>query len=300
MKIIFGAICKNIEPEIFNCINFLAQALERFPDSHVCIYENNSTDNTKTYMPLLQNIAAPGRVHILSEDMDVAAVLEASAARTWDNKTCRMELIALARNKLLDMINAVGYTDDDRIVMFDPDIVAVPNIDAIANCIAREDADVIFANGLNASKTAYYDMYAYRCAAIPLGPELRGEEFWKTLKYMAITSRTPVYSAFGGLGIYRGACLKDNRYSAVPTKDLDDMNRSLVVQHGIEFPKPVTHHEGCLMGVYLFGKDGFFYHNNSGHNYPVVCEHSTFHARMYNRGQRRMYIDPDLKYFSGH
>jgi hypothetical protein len=64
-----------------------------------------------------------------------------------------------------------------------------------------------------------------------------------------------------------------------------------------------THYEGVLLGVYLFEPKeagGFFYHNNSGYSWPVVCEHSTFHARMTLRGQGRFFIDPELIYQSGH
>jgi hypothetical protein len=227
-----------------------------------------------------------------------------------------MESIANARNNLLEMMAAHGYTDDDLIILFDSDIREAMPVDPLLRLIRDfpSDADGIFANGLSARNDRYYDMYALRFLHGPHGskglegPELRGDEFWETLPQIKITERTPVVSAFGGLAIYRGYCLKHNSYSVLPTKDLDRLYKSILP----ESEKQVeTHYKGSLLGAYLFGEGPYdasrslnpsdiFYRNNSGYNFPVVCEHGTFHATMTMRGQGRFFIDPELLYYSDH
>ena len=51
-----------------------------------------------------------------------------------------------------------------------------------------------------------------------------------------------------------------------------------------------THYNGALMGVYLHGTDGMFYHNCSGYNFPVICEHVNFFMEMRKNGNNNIYI----------
>jgi hypothetical protein len=309
MRILFGTIAKNIEHRMAQLLTFFTELQKELPDSHIFLYENNSTDNTCSYFPLFESMIQ--NLHIKSENIPAEELLQ-TVARTWDNKPCRMELIAMARNKLLDMIHSHGFDDDDLIVMFDADMkepICMPPLLKILKNFP--DADAIFANGLTANCQHYYDMYALRHENAPYGPEIRGTEFWDAMPRITIAQRTPVISAFGGLGIYKGYCLKHNSYSALPTKSLDQLYKSIMARHGYVKPIPETHYKGGLIGAYLFGEGPYdesrslnprdiFYVNNSGYSYPVVCEHSTFHATMTMRGQGRFFIDPELLYHSDH
>jgi hypothetical protein len=302
MRLYIGTIARNIESSLLNFISFVSEITRRLPDTHVLLYENNSTDATRALLPLLQT-ASP-YVQIQSEDFTNAELLASCKAQTWDNKPCRMEVIARARNKLLDMIRAAGCTDGDYVLMIDCDI-AKPfesqDIDAICERVRNfpHDADALFANGLNANGVTYYDMYALRHTGAPFGPEIVGEDFWKTLPRIAVRERTPIYSGFGGMALYRGYCVKDNAYSALPTSALHAFTTECMKRHGYVQPKFETHYRGALIGIHLFGDD-VYYHNNSGYNYPVVCEHSTFHATLAMRGQGRFIIDPAMRYYSNH
>ncbi|MDQ3109204.1 MAG: hypothetical protein M3R17_04860 [Bacteroidota bacterium] len=53
---------------------------------------------------------------------------------------------------------------------------------------------------------------------------------------------------------------------------------------------------GVLQGIEYFN-DGIFYVNNSGTNFPVVCEHVTFHYQMRYNGNGRIFISPELKVY---
>ena len=295
MKVIFGTICKNIQDQFQNLYEFVESIYETLPDAYVCVYENNSTDDTKSLLLRLQRLSS--NITIQTENLDNSYFLANGKACTWDNLPCRMEMIAYARNKLLGMINTIGYEDEDRIVMFDADMAKPIDISKIVERL-RTNADAIFANGLRGNGS-YYDMYALRTPASTLGPDILGEQFWRSFRRLEITEKTPVYSAFGGLCIYRGACIRDNAYSAIPTKDFHDVTKEIISKHSPALPSVKTHAEGVLLGVYLFDRE-VFYVNNSGYNYPVLCEHGPFHATMYKKGLTNMYIDPGLLYYSTH
>jgi hypothetical protein len=296
MTIYLGTIAKNIEPNFFQLYLFLQDIYSTDATVKTCIYENNSTDNTHAMLKILENISP--NIRVISEYFSGSELLASSKAWTWDKKPCRMELIAAARNKLLTMLADAGCSDKDYVVLFDSDMESVCSAGVILRKISEfpADADALFANGLNRNQQTYYDMYALRTQDRPCGPELLGETFWNTLPKLHFTERTPILSGFGGLAIYRGYVLSDNCYSALPTSDLNDFYKRC----GVKQASPVTHIEGVLRGIYLFESDGLFYYNNSGYAYPIVCEHSTFHARAANRGQGRFYLDPELVYVSTH
>jgi hypothetical protein len=305
MNIIVGGICRNIAPQLPTLDSFLQTLIEKIPTVRIFIYENNSTDSTKVGLEALRT-KYPANLTVESEDISREELLETSKARTWDNLPCRMECIARARNALLRLIHrTVTVGDDDVVAFVDIDIEKMPTMDMLIDLLQNfpKDADAILANGLN-RRGNYYDMYAIRDVEQPFGPEIIGETFWKQVRRARqIHRRTLVYSGFGGIGIYRGACIKDNSYSAIPTRDLDGLIRRMFAAGGRTIPSPATHYEGALQGIYLFGAEkgrDIFYWNNSGYNFPVVCEHSTFHARMIMRGQGRIFVEPSLIYYSTH
>ena len=66
-------------------------------------YENNSDDGTDTEL-MKWACEAPGQVMVKCDKFTREEELSRCVARTYDNKPCRMEQIAHARNKLLDML----------------------------------------------------------------------------------------------------------------------------------------------------------------------------------------------------
>jgi len=302
MRVVLGGIVKNISHLIPNTLQFLIDLKRQLPCLEVCIYENNSTDNTNgIFLDLATKIDF---LEVKSEIYDNSFFLDKGRARTWDNLPCRIEMIAFARNKLLEMIHAKNLTDNDLVIMMDLDFMRAPDVKAIALIVENfpiKLADVLFANGVGANGN-YYDTYVLRTAADPFGPEIMGKTFWsgehsKRLRDAIpanASSLIPVYSAFGGLAIYRAAAIKGCFYSADVTDSLHAFYKDLLKDKPQE--KPITHHEGVLLGCYLKG-DNIFYRNNSGYNWPVVGEHSTFHAQMRENGFGKMFIVPSLAYY---
>ena len=288
-------------------------------------YENNSDDGTAAEL-MKWAAEAPGQVIVRCEKFTREEELSRCVARTCDNRPCRIEQIAFARNRLLDMLEGELPGNQGSLVMIDTDNPVPFPVDAILKCIARDPDgfDALVCNGLNSSGQIY-DTYAYRDAQFPFGPEIMRDAFWSGHHqyYMrtAVHNQTlffnrqlrenparlpyvPILSGFNGLCIFRREALMGLRYSAVPTAE---MNAEYEALYSIP-PFSNTIVNGASVGIHLFPNDkgndndthkddndkGIFYFHNSGYNFPVVCEHTTLFAAMRAKNRRRIYLCTDL------
>ena len=300
MKVVLGGIVKNIGPSIQVIQRFFQELKEKIPILEICLYENNSTDSTKDFLEEIQKSFE--WIQVKSEDIPNSFFLNKGNARTWDNKPCRIEMIAYARNQLLKMIESKNLIREDFFILMDLDMKMPPDVGVIEFVLQNYpiEVDALFSNGIH-HDGRYYDGYALRTIDYPFGPEILGEHFWSKehmdiiLKTIPIdSSLVPVISAFGGIAIYRGNVFQGCEYSADITDELHEFYSQQVLPKSNE--KPVTHNEGILLGCYL--KDSkIFYKNNSGYNYPVATEHVNFHLAVRKKGFTNMFICPFLYYF---
>ena len=299
-KIILGGIVKNIQSSIRVILPFFEEMKVKIPQLEIFLYENNSNDSTKEFLDFIQKTF--DWIHVKSEDLSNSFFFERGNARTWDNKPCRIEMIAYARNQLIEMVEEKNLSRNDFFILMDLDMKIPPSIEQI-NFVLKNypnNVDVLFANGLHSSGK-YYDAYELRTEEYPFGPEILGEEFWskthmdKILRKIEINEPlVSVVSAFGGLAIYRGDVFKGCKYSADATDELHEFY--LTKEMPADSKNPTTHNEGVLLGCYL-KDDKIFYKNNSGYNYPVCAEHVNFHLQIRKKGYRNMYICPFLHYY---
>jgi hypothetical protein len=308
-----GGLLRDGEQTMDQILSFIDDAHSRLPGLRAFVFENNSRDRT----PELLRRAASGRPHlqVRSEVWDLEEFRDASKARTWDNKPCRIELISEARNRLLDWVREEGMEPGDRLVIVDFDFVRPPPLDQLAGAIEEmpEGAAAVFANGVDRSGR-YYDLYELRTKEHPMGPELLGDRFWSSRRRRRDLARViapteppiEVYSAFAGLAIYRAEALEGCRYSAYPTPELDAFYKGLLkedpgnseVRH-LRRGKIEKIRKGALLGAHLFD-DELFYLNNSGFNFPIAAEHVNLHISMRAKRRGKLVILPDLPYFSHH
>ena len=312
-QVFMGGLLRDGEETVDRVLAFIDEAHRELPDLEAFIFENNSHDRT----PELLDGAARERphLHVRSETWDLDEFREASKARTWDNRPCRIELISEARNRLLDWMREGGIEAGDRVVIVDWDFLRPPPIAPLVRAIAEfpDEADAVFANGVGATGR-YYDLYELRTAEHPLGPELLGDRFWTSRRRMRALGRVidpagppiEVHSAFAGLGVYRAEALEGCRYSPYPTPELhafyketfDRDPRNPEVRQ-VRRRKVEKVHKGALLGAYLFD-DELFYVNNSGFNFPIAAEHVNLHISMRARGHGKLFILPELPYLSHH
>ncbi len=313
MVFYLAAIARNIHDKFMNFQMFAGEFLHEFPDARVFVYENNSTDNTKDMLEMWT--AMNNRVIVKCETISDSEMKAHCIARSMDNTPCRMEMIAYARNRLMEMLEEtdIGTREEDRIIMFDADVNCVMSAQPLIDLLKRKDNDydALFANGISQRKN-YYDISAYYDMYYPFGLELVDEKKVFGEKYKSLIQQIPtiaprifVMSAFGGIGIYRASCIRGLRYKGTITEDVHAVFSKFCTQYP-NHPwvqevkkKPTTHLEGALLGMYLFDKT-LFYKNNSGYNYPVICEHVPFHCAMISRGHSRLFVEPSLLYYSDH
>jgi hypothetical protein len=313
MVFYLAAIARNISSKLMNFQLFAGEFLEAFPDARVFVYENNSTDITKQILEMWA--ATNTRVTVKCEDISDSELKAHSMARTMDNAPCRMEAIAFARNRLMDMLEEtdIGTREEDRIIMVDADINCAMSAQPLIDILKKNanDYDALFANGISL-RNNYYDITAYYDSYYPFGLELLDEKIVFGEKYKSLirpiplnAPRIPVISAFAGIGIYRASCICGLRYKGTITEEVHSVFSNFCEQYPTHpwvqevKKKPTTHLNGALLGIYLYDKT-LFYKNNSGYNYPVICEHVPFHCAMILRGHSRLFVEPSLLYYSDH
>jgi len=325
--IIVCGVCKNVA----NTIPVIRAAFEELVAKSgmpcwAAFYENNSNDGTPDELVKWAE-ETPNQVQVVCDKFTREEELARGVARTFDNKPCRMEQIAYARNRLLGMLesNTGPRSNAKYVMMIDMDNPVPFPVSSILRCIARDPDgfDALVCNGLN-PMGYMYDFYAYRDAQFPFGPEIMREAFWSGHHQYYVQNAThnktmfhnrqlrqmpnglpyiPIASGFNGLCIFRKEAIKGVRYSAIPTPEMNAEYEAMKCIPPLA-KNAKTHVDGASVGMYLFPKDkdkdkhyddkGIFYFHNSGYNFPVVCEHVPFFASMRARNRRRIYLCTDL------
>jgi hypothetical protein len=294
--VIFCGIVKNVGEKARSNIDLVLRTGQQFRKFKCVVYENNSTDSTKD---ILKTYAGNSAVKILSEDLPPESfkkensVLWAYTDVTGSDHPCRMELISNARNKLLEEINKPDYSEYTYCIMIDLDSNGW-DINGIVDSFRRCDEwDAVFA-----TSRPYYDYYALRTAALPFGPELLGDSFWRALPSIRPQGPlVPVYSAFNGIGIYKKSLLEAHRYDFqvddemkifyrkwLSTNSINAAQKALIENPCAKFPISWKDEEGAIV-----------WKSNSGYKGAVVCEHLPLNLALVNRGCR-LFINPAMVY----
>jgi hypothetical protein len=310
MLYLFCGICKNIAPNVPTIKQWFSSTTQ----STLIIYENNSTDGTQELLDDLIKSNAPN-VYVRSEVISEEENLRRCKAHTWDRKSCRIELIANARNALLQYIRElhlakkITLSEYDYIVMIDLDNpVPFPfhKFDLIVHKYYQQ-FDVLCCNGVAKGSDDMYDLYALRTHQDPFGPEYLGNVWWNMSKHAKVTSELmPVYSAFNGACVFSKPAFEallrsSSPYSAFATKELHEwlLSNPPLVEQLVQYQsKHVrTHHEGALLGEYLFSYSStdrnIWYYHNSGYSFPVVCEHVSMFMYLRSHHFSRVFVARD-------
>lgn len=298
-KNLICGVCKNVEPFMRNTIRNCESLGNSCNDYRVIIYENNSTDQTKNILNNWKK--ANKRIIVMSEDLSREELLVGSLSHDWTGASSRMENIARARNRVLDVVKGSCFDDFDYVLMVDLDFRNSWPINEIINTIrdnANGDWDCISANGIHGNE--YYDRFAFRSMIFPLGPEFEGEDWWYKMVPTRFDGNTliPVYSAFGGLAIYKRNSVLLSSYTGHTTDDLMLFYQKIMAslsQSNLAVQKYLSQ-IGINPHATLAPKDiPIHFINNSGYyDYPVCCEHVTFHGSMIVNGFDKMFINPRM------
>jgi len=297
-KVLICGVCKDVAGAIRNAIENIEETGKHFEDYAVIIYENNSSDDTAKILEEWSR--RNNRVVFITEKLSKEELSEGALSFDYLGVPSREERIARARNIVLSYARDEKYNDYEYLIMADLDFRNPWPIDAILKSIKLKiEWDCIAANGVT-RKGAYHDRYAFRNKEFPFGPELLGEEWWKEKVRTMFTLKgkiVPVYSAFGGLAIYKRKTLIQFRYTGCVNEDLrQDYQRIVQI-----LPKDLPQLQKYLKLHNLS-------HMNDLAKIPVIfglccgsfklqacCEHVTLHAAMRLNGYDKIFINPQLK-----
>ena len=185
----------------------------------------------------------------------------------------------------------------------------------------NKEWDAVFGFGIDHSGN-YKGWNAHRDSVYPIGPELLGDGWSFPDKSCELSEKTgwhPVYSAFGGCGIYKKSSIVGCKYSALVTNDLEKLAKQLIDQgkttqqpHILKYLSDIEKLSEILYIQYATPKlpkitdptIGIITHtqknpiiwkmNSSVYQFPAVCEHVPFHASMILHGHDKLFINPKL------
>lgn len=294
-KVIICGVCKNVSSALPNMIKKIEDLGGHFKDYVVLVYENNSTDATKE---ILCNWASlNSKVKIISEDLTSEQLHDITIAHAKrDGAPCRMELIAYARNQILKVAMEDEFNDFGFVIMTDLDFTQGWQVTDVLNSFKlRLNWDCITANCVSSSPQ-YYDRYAYRDEEFPLGPEVLGELFWdEAYSYPIIFKPNEpvkkVYSAFGGIAIYKRLSLVGCQYSGYITEDLKLFYVNLLKDLAFKGFSKYKNHKNINVSA---ADCPIKFVANSGYDGPVVCEHCSLFASMALNGHSNIFVNPSM------
>ena len=305
-NVLICGIVKNCVKKITNNIKLAIQTGELFNNYKIIIYENNSNDGTKELLQKYShNKIQNTNINIISEDIDYETIRKNSKIWSYIQVTgsdhpCRIEQICNARNKIIDEINKTEYQNFNYIIWIDLDSNGW-SLEGIVDSFNKKNQwDIIYANGIEKNKT-YYDVYALRGLNTYLGPEILGEHFWKNIKYIQLNSNQliPVYSAFGGIGIFKKNIYKKYRYDFIINDNVKYFYRKFLNETKVDnnINEIIKRSDNTFpYGFIDETNSNIFWKSNSGYNNVVVCEHVCLNLELYNNGYK-IYINPNMIYF---
>jgi hypothetical protein len=221
MRLAVCGLARNCASKLPATIRFVETLSTYFESTIIAVVENDSKDKTRS---ILNNWAdSCSSVFII----DGRVPKDDSSPDTKANPYYsfkRVSRLAALRNQYLDFLKAQPVAPDFVMVLdFDVDRISLEGV--LDSFVRESDWDVATAYGYSLSPTLqerYHDTYAL----IPLGEE-NIPQLEASLKYIqrnwrqdkASSELVKVYSAFGGLAIYKYQQIINLRYSVCPNGD---------------------------------------------------------------------------------
>jgi hypothetical protein len=194
-----------------------------FKKTNVYIFENDSKDGTKDLLKQWRDKSTNTYIYLNDyDDITIPSESEVMENRYYSNH--RISRMCKYRNEYLDKINQ-SKEKYDYIIILDLDIEKL-NIKGIIDSFSLANYwDVICANGYSYSPSLhkrYHDSYALVELSKEKIPQTEesirlNQSIWGRIKSGG--PLIPVYSAYGGLAIYRYEAIKNKYYKVVPNED---------------------------------------------------------------------------------
>lgn len=225
-SIIICSIVRDAERGLKRNIPQIKALCDNFKDFKVFVYENDSKDNTKK---LLEKWCKSDPTHVFislnktnNAVRTIPSVSESGDVNPFYSRK-RIEKMANLRNAYMEFIDAEGWKADYLMVV-DLDVAWI-RADNILSSFEKDNWDAVTAYGYSLSpklKWRYHDSYALTELGDENYPQTENKIKMLSEKYAKLSTYDKwirVYSAFGGLAIYRFECVKGLRYDTLGNND---------------------------------------------------------------------------------
>jgi hypothetical protein len=210
------SIVRNCGKNLIENISIVEKLRERFKSSHVIIFENDSIDQTKKILKSWNEKSKNVIINCKDEYEKTIPENDLGGYNKYFSKH-RIAKMANYRNNYLEKLEELNI-DFDYVIVVDLDVSQIDLNGIIHSFQLSKQWDVITANGYSRSpllRKRYHDTFAL----VEIGNEKESQNEkiihqnqgkWAFLKKgMPLI---PVYSAFGGLAIYKYELIKGLRY----------------------------------------------------------------------------------------
>lgn len=223
--IIICSIVRNAEKGLKKNIPIIDALCKHFKDYRIVVYENNSVDLTKRILIKWQE-TNPDKIHVSINDTDSSPTIPtASSVHTnpffsWK----RIEKMSCLRNNYMEYVEQKGWKADYLMVV-DLDVASLNLQGILSSFQTKDEWDVVTAFGYSTSpklKRRYHDTYALTMWGDEDNPQTEQKiiRFADSLGNLKPTDKwVRVFSAFGGLAIYKHEAIKGLRYQTLLNED---------------------------------------------------------------------------------
>lgn len=223
-KIIICSITRDCARNLIKNIKVVNELCDLSKEYFIIVFENDSKDNTKDVLRKWAN--ERDNIYISLIDLNIGNTIpdsESTNSNPYYSKG-RIEKMAMYRNQYMDYLDKMNVVGD-FIIVVDLDVANI-NLDGIIHSFGQDrEWDAISANGISLSpkiSRRYHDTYALVESGFQNISQT--EETIKNNQYRFSFLKKgltlfQVFSAYGGLIIYRYEVVKGLRYIVLPNDD---------------------------------------------------------------------------------
>lgn len=226
-KIVFAGICRNVGDTLALNIERIIRTASQFKDSHIFLYENDSTDNTVEILNYYKNKI---NLAFLSEKRDDSNYRQdiTNGVDPWHFNRCK--ILANCRNFYLKYALA-GFFDYDYLCVLDLDIKGGWSYTGFNHGIYTLESDDKYAcvssygvisepdnakklEEIDIEEYIMYDSLAFRPLNTVGGIHILDTPLFNKMSFYRGEDPIEVISNFGGMAIYKLPLLEHKKYGA--------------------------------------------------------------------------------------
>lgn len=224
-SLIICSIVRNAEVGLARNIPVINDLCTYFKDYKIVVYENDSKDNTKYILQKWQ-AQFPEKVHVSVNNLGAKSTIPQSKEVNVNPffSSQRISRMVNLRNQYIEYIKKNNWSSD-YVMVVDLDVAQLNLSGILSSFTSNIQWDAVTAFGYSISpklKRRYHDTYALTMWGDENNPqtEAKIKEYADSLGKLKPTDDwVRVFSAFGGLAIYKYEAIKDIKYQLIYNND---------------------------------------------------------------------------------